>query len=405
MFQNASNSARFIRRATWSLLLIMVWEIGLPQGYTAEPQTGHDAVADPLSPVADSNTRKGADFPDVDVLQIRKWLPDDTESVLVSSASLRRNIPAVTRVTPDGKGGTFSLVDGSYLADDFAEAVADISVSALFSEGFMAEELSKRIEEKYFTPASVRSYTMAARNRNVSRVPKCDQLTIVRFRHQLAKKLVAEIEPLATAVSTIRGHRVLEVNIKRRVPQFAPEKPALWTPVFAYITAPDETVLVISSGLDFLNALLWRMGENPQTPALSLDLPEWRYIDRSARAWGIRHYRQESAASDATSMLKWDKGAIGLVVFCEGNPSRSVTMRYISNSVDADKHFSTMAKEYSENSEFMKICRISSIAWEARYLIYPSTMARPQVQAFCDFECKSEIFTLFSPLLGTSDDF
>ena len=197
------------------------------------------------------------------------------------------------------------------------------------------------------------------------------------------------------------------MNLKRRIREILPDNPNLWTPEFAYLTAADETTLAIAFGLDFLTAFLRRMGDNPETRALPPDLLEWEYVDVSARAWGIRHYREASAApnSDPASTLKTDKDAIGLVVFCDGNPSHSLTMRYISKSADAEKHFSAAAKKYSEESEFFKMHRISSVAWEAKYVIYPSTADRPQTQAFRDSECRWDIITLFSPLLGISDRF
>ena len=180
---------------------MVAWGAGLQRAGTAEPDVRCDPVANPRADVNRMAAGKTVASLDTDILQILKWLPDDTESILVSSAALPRDIVSVEVVTPDGKGGRHSVSDGSYLSYDFAEAVADISVSPLLCEtGFMPDELRQQIKARYFTPTDVRLYMMAARNRNGSSFSKCDQLTVIRFRREVAKDLVAQIEPLAATV-------------------------------------------------------------------------------------------------------------------------------------------------------------------------------------------------------------
>jgi hypothetical protein len=107
-----------------------------------------------------------------------------------------------------------------------------------------------------------------------------------------------------------------------------------WT---TFVAFPSEHVMLLASDRNYLGEVLARLrGHNGQR-ALPNDLPEWKYVNPSARFWGLRHYDKSQAHADPTSPFGGRKSAgfpdeqgIGLTFVFDPHKGRSATMTYLS---------------------------------------------------------------------------
>lgn len=97
-------------------------------------------------------------------------------------------------------------------------------------------------------------------------------------------------EPLAESMlgrppeDTILGHRVWTSRGSEN------DKPDSET-FFTSLLKPD--LALVCNSRDFFQELVARIGLPQQIRALPATLPEWKQVDRSARVWGISHYRNQ----------------------------------------------------------------------------------------------------------------
>jgi hypothetical protein len=111
-----------------------------------------------------------------------------------------------------------------------------------------------------------------------------------------------------------------------------------------FIAHPEPNLLLCATDASYLEETLLRM-EHPSEPrALPADLPEWRQVDTSASIWAVRHFRPEHASKDISSPLcglrhSWagvpDAKAVGLVFWCNADKTSVATVRYLSSASNA----------------------------------------------------------------------
>jgi hypothetical protein len=141
----------------------------------------------------------------------------------------------------------------------------------------------------------------------------------------------------------VEGNKVLVLKEQREEDE--------WT---FYVTAPRPNVLLVTTDKASLTEVLERMKTHARTRAFEESLPEWRYIDRSASFWGLRHFPSETASQDPTSPLSpilgvldnRDPKAVGFVFSARPAVSSDVEMTYLSTnerSVDLARSFWTSA--------------------------------------------------------------
>jgi hypothetical protein len=94
---------------------------------------------------------------------------------------------------------------------------------------------------------------------------------------------------------TIGGMRVLVMQEK--------SEEAEWT---YFLAVPRPKVLLVANNRKYLQEVLERMAQKKVPRALPDQLPEWRFLDASARFWGLRHYDPTQAKMDRTSPLRED---------------------------------------------------------------------------------------------------
>jgi hypothetical protein len=117
------------------------------------------------------------------------------------------------------------------------------------------------------------------------------------------------------------------------------EESGLWT---TFVTFRSPNILLMATNLDYLREVLSRMRDNSGPGALPETLPEWRYVNKDAQLWGLRHYDRSQRDSDPTSPF-WDpekfvkaplhdEQAIGLTFNYDAANGRAPTITYLSGN-------------------------------------------------------------------------
>jgi hypothetical protein len=116
-------------------------------------------------------------------------------------------------------------------------------------------------------------------------------------------------------VVTALGKRASSISKYQQVAVYAFAEPSdfsrpdLSGSINVYVCSPEPAMLVISANLPELHNTLDRMQQKARIQvALPQTLPEWKYLDRTAQFWAIRH------CGDSSSDRSLPPGAIGITV-------------------------------------------------------------------------------------------
>jgi hypothetical protein len=108
---------------------------------------------------------------------------------------------------------------------------------------------------------------------------------------------------------------------------------ATWT---FFVSRPRAGILVCATDQSYLEETLKRFAHRAKSRALPKEIPEWKVVDVNAPVWALRHYRKETAEKDATSPLKGgypvanDPAALGFIVWCDSG--KTAHARYLSSA-------------------------------------------------------------------------
>lgn len=115
----------------------------------------------------------------------------------------------------------------------------------------------------------------------------------------------------------------------------------IWT---TFVTFPQKRVALVATNRDFLREVLARMRGTKGDRALPESLPEWKYVNKRAQFWGLRHFDRSQEKEDPTSPFGGrksanipDEKAIGLTYQCDSNKERKVMLTYLSGDKDGIK--------------------------------------------------------------------
>ena len=106
-----------------------------------------------------------------------------------------------------------------------------------------------------------------------------------------------------------------------------------------FVTFPQDGVVLVATNEQFLQQMLTRIHDAgvKNERALPDDLPEWKYVNKGAKFWGLRHYDKGQANQDPTSPFGGEKSAnipddeaIGLTYDCDPNKTQKATITYLS---------------------------------------------------------------------------
>jgi hypothetical protein len=111
-----------------------------------------------------------------------------------------------------------------------------------------------------------------------------------------------------------------------------------------FVTFPQNSVVLAATNKQFLGEMLARMQSAEGQRALPDTLPEWKYVNKRAKFWGLRHFARLQDKEDPTSPFGGrksgnipDEQAIGLTYQCNPDNERKATLTYLSGEKDARK--------------------------------------------------------------------
>jgi hypothetical protein len=115
----------------------------------------------------------------------------------------------------------------------------------------------------------------------------------------------------------------------------------LWT---TFVASPRSDVFLAATNEDYLKEVLNRMTRRAETRALPDSLPEWKYVDRSAAFWAVRHFNPEGSSQDPTSPFGGHKGAnvpdeqaSGVAFSYSAVADKTPTIKYLSANPEATR--------------------------------------------------------------------
>jgi hypothetical protein len=110
----------------------------------------------------------------------------------------------------------------------------------------------------------------------------------------------------------------------------------VWT---MFVAFPKKGIVLVATNRNFLKQVLMRVHEAGGQRALPDSLPEWRFVDKSARFWGLRHYDRRQMRDDPTSPFGGEKAAnlpdeqaIGITYRCDPGKGKQATLMYLSGA-------------------------------------------------------------------------
>jgi hypothetical protein len=252
-------------------------------------------------------------FPDVE--QVISWLPTDTESITVSRGSF-----AFPRSAAEQNGSQERVISDAELSRYFES----LPLAPLeFKDGALA----RHVEGKQVILAleGARRFRAPA---NLGEMPY-EGCSIAVFSDNLDREIasfIKEFRKNALKVEIIEGQEVSIFQEKL--------EGDIWT---AYVAFPDSHISVVCTDRSYLSQVLARRKHGDVKRALPSDLPEWKYVNASARFWGLRHYDQNQSKVDPSSPFGGQKAAnspdeqaIGFTFAFDPKNGKSATITYLS---------------------------------------------------------------------------
>lgn len=238
-----------------------------------------------------------------DVERLIKWLPEDTETVVVARSIILGD-PAIPNIKKWSNIGIIAVMEGLNLA-----------------------------RGKHLAPLSGRQVELAIRgSRNFDVVTsfgglRSENCTIFSFAKDLdgsGKALMIDsLRKHADSVKLLVGREVFVF------PSTISEEPWIKQPAWegAYFVLLDPKTLLYATSDRYLAEVLERIDHLPKTRPLPDTLPEWKQVDLKSKAWILRHYPREDLATRA----------VGMTVACDDRQLRVVYTPRAGKEVDRDQ--------------------------------------------------------------------
>lgn len=128
-----------------------------------------------------------------------------------------------------------------------------------------------------------------------------------------------------------------------------------------FVALPLPNVLLVANNREYLREVLDRMKQHKIPRALPEGLPEWRFLDRAARIWGLRHYDPTQAKKDPTSPLGGDSAyaqsdpkAIGALFMLDPKNERRLVMESLTGDEASARAAAAQGHSIAEPQEGVK---------------------------------------------------
>jgi hypothetical protein len=333
-----------------------------------------------------------------DIEQVLWWLPEEAEAVVVSRGSVPTTV--LQDFSPIVGGATRRTYMYPVRRYEFQDLVAMNCIEPLvYNTGICQGELRDEMVNSLYGPKTASLFVKAVWwEKNETRAT-CD---IVVFRDNTAARIIKAFTSLPHVPRDFNGVRGLEIDLNSGVSpeEYERQNGRKLESDWRYLAAPRADVYVATTGRALMNLIVERMKRHGANRALPADLPEWRRLDASLPAWGLRHYHAAIASRDPTSMLKRDPNAKGLVFFGGNTPSPFLCLLYLSKSDDAGIRFLRLKADHlniEDSSRPKAMQRLDADCFEARETIRDSQDSERGCTAEAAFY---SVGFLHLPLLG-----
>ncbi len=274
----------------------------------------------PLTGFAEPEKKPGQPTAEARWESMLAWLPEDTETVIVSQRPYR---------VPKWKPARAGALPGPW---DFAATLRDVPLGPFFGlvagtpqDMLTGQTVRCAVEGSRRFRGPGTSHGLGAYRYEGCHILLFEDATEETLGKVFEKCLAAAAKKIKLADSDIAVFPVTEYGLK-----------GLWT---YYLAHPRPGVILCATDEKYLEESLKRIARPGGKRALPVDLPEWKQVDVKASVWAVRHYRKELADQDQTSPLKSgvafgpDAEAIGFVFWYSGG--KVAHARYLSGSNEA----------------------------------------------------------------------
>lgn len=252
----------------------------------------------------------------IDLNQVLSWFPADTETFLVANGPFWLSNFQLADTESTNRPET---------PDELKKGFEGMTLELFNSKDFFLEKHLERKKVLFAIEGS--RHFRAPTNLGEMRFEGC---AVAIFRDDLRDSEKIFMKDAASVASRFEKIEGLEVAVfeERR------EEDILTT----FVTFPQDGVVLVATNQQFLEEMLNRMRDAGvrNTRALPDTLPEWRYVDKAAAFWGLRHYDKEQASEDPTSPFGGqrsgnpDDEAVGLTYSCDPSKTQEATITYLS---------------------------------------------------------------------------
>jgi hypothetical protein len=245
------------------------------------------------------------------VEQFIRWLPLETETIIVSQAP-------------------FELAEPKDMLEPVEVALRMLSCGTTL--GIRDDFIRKELKGQKIVCAVEGSCRFRS-PKSLGMMPY-DGCEIVCFSEDAKAKLGVAFERLLNTAKTkeqVAGTQVAVFHEKLENDD--------WT---FFVAHPRPEILLCATERGYIKEVLERMAGGGKGRALSETLPEWSRVDVKAPVWGVRHYQKENALRDPSSPLNKqaaanhpDPDAVGFVFWYEPGKVASIHARYLSHAKGA----------------------------------------------------------------------
>jgi hypothetical protein len=252
------------------------------------------------------------------VEQALSWLPSDTETVTAANGPfLLPDLNWGAGVKPSGNG-----------SEEIADTFRAIPVALLgFKKGFMSKYLS---EEKVLLALEGSRNFRFPTGLGEGPFQGCGIVVFAGDVTASVDSFRKDSSSAALRTERIEGQQVSVFQEKL--------EEDTWT---TFVAFPKPNIAVAATNEEYLREVLARINGKRGERALPENLPEWKYVNRNAAFWAVRHYDKMGASTDPTSpfaaksyLTLRDDQAIGLTFSFDPDKSKTATVTYLS----ADKN-------------------------------------------------------------------
>jgi hypothetical protein len=227
-----------------------------------------------------------------DVLQVLRWLPEDTESITLARGPLqdgalrdfRDDLPLFPQLAATGDSPAHGVVAAApnptqQPLPDFRQELLAAS-AGLFGVSGKAFIRNINDHKVCFVVGAARRLGRPV----IGRASTYEGGQIIVFRDAIPDVGVQARAQERLSMVRIECSGVVRLDTEERWGEKNDK-------VTVYYAKPKTSILIAATDVRFLETMLQRIAQPPVSRTPVLDFPEWKYVDVQAPVWGVRHRR------------------------------------------------------------------------------------------------------------------